>query len=228
MKELPTFTQVNSNELMSNDMKIAWRYKSLAAASSEASEQFDFGVYVDEETLNQANINFVNHDALIKFNFDYDPNKCLTRIVVQDLGSPLSPISIESIPMFIYNLKSFVRRNPNVVCLVTFSSQMIQSSNFAFVCSRIYNNVDCAIKLIPFDESTQTPYKEYDGLVNILKLPKLNSLNYYFVPETFDLGFKLKKHSRFLIVDKLCLPPDLSETVSRTTTCHTLNKNFDF
>jgi elongator complex protein 4 len=63
------------------------------------------------------------------------------------------------------------------------------------------------------DDSTKTSsrltHTQYDGLFRIAKLPRLNSLNPCFVPETLDLAFYMKK--KRLIVEQLHLPPDLGE-----------------
>ena len=153
--------------------------------------------------------------------------KNVTKIVIEGLESPLSGFLLNNLVLFVYKLKSLIRSLPNVVCLLSLSSQLILTSDVSFFRSRIQNLVDIVIELVSFDNKTQTPYTEYNGLVNILKLPKINSLNYYLIPETLDLGLKLKKNSRILEIEKLSLPPDLSETVSRTT-CSTVNKDLDF
>jgi elongator complex protein 4 len=231
LKELPNRTLIKKESNSGDDMKIAFRYQSLPvlSANNTTAEQFDFGSHISEQTLNSANIQFCAHNSCLNYIKSLPTNeKTVTRVIIEGLGSPLSPIDIESLPKFVFELKSLIRKLPNVLCLITFSAQIINSSNFSYVRSRIHNTVDCVIQLIAFDELTQTPYTEYKGLLNVIKLPKLNSFNYYSIPETLDFGFQLKNNSRFFVVDKLCLPPDLSETVSRTTGCATNQKILDF
>ena len=50
------------------------------------------------------------------------------------------------------------------------------------------------------------------GLFRIHKLARVNALS-YAMPETFDLAFKLRRKA--FVIEKLHLPPDLSEDVSR-------------
>lgn len=61
-------------------------------------------------------------------------------------------------------------------------------------------------------EEHNSALKEYHGLLHIRKLPRLNSLQHP-IPEAFDLGFKLRRKT--FVIEKLHLPPELSETVSR-------------
>ena len=207
----------------------------MANPLSANESQFDLNSHITETALNCADIELCSHDSCLDFisSLNLKDSKTVTRILIDGLGSPLSPITTESLSHFIYKLKSLVRKVANVLCLITFSSQLVVLSDFPYVRSRVHNIVDGVIQLIAFDERTVTPYTEYSGLFNVIKLSKLNSFNYYSIPETLDLGFQMKNNSRFLTVDKLCLPPDLSDDVSRTTGCGTgsaatSHKNLDF
>lgn len=182
---------------------------------------FDLSSHLTESALNSADIEFCSHNSCLDLIscFKQKDSQSVTRILIEGLGSPLSPITIDCLTQFLYKLKSLVRKIPNVLCLITFSAQLTLQSNTPQVRSRVHNIVDGVIQLIGFDERTVTPYTEYEGLFNIIKLPKLNTFNNYSTLETLDLGFQLKNKTRFLTVDKLCLPPDLSDDVSRTTGC---------
>lgn len=218
----------------SDDIRIAWRYKSQPLMDNNLlnGQHFDFGSHISEESLSSAEIEFCSHDSCLEIIKSLKPkdNKIVTRILIDGLGSPLSPKPLESLSKFVYDLKSFIRKLPNILCLITFNAQLVVLSNYSCVRSRVHNIADCVIQLIGLDESSQTPYTEYNGFFNVLKLAKLNSFNHYLNPESLDFGFQLKNNNRFLIIDKLCLPPDLSETVSRTTGCATSagNKNLEF
>lgn len=214
-------------------MRIAWRYKSQPSVDTLFANEchFDFGLHIDEQSLNASDIHFCTHDKCIEniVSSVEDHSKSVVRVLIDGLGSPLSPIGVKSLPQFIIKLKSLTRKLANIVCLVTINSQLVVVSNHSYVRSRVHNIADGVIRVIAFDQKTVTPYTEYEGLFNLIKLPKLNSFNYYSAPETLDLGFQLKNNSRFLIVDKLCLPPDLSDTVSRTTgSAGSHNKSLDF
>ncbi|XP_054169283.1 elongator complex protein 4-like [Oppia nitens] len=238
LRELP----INSSEpqkliTSDNDLKIAWRYKSQSLATNTSIrdvQNFDFSSHISDDRLSSADITFCSHDSLLDviraLNGQKD-SKTVTRILIDGLASPLSPLDVENLPKFIYQLKCLVRQLANIVCLITFNPHLVVVSNHSYIRNRVHNLTDCVIQLVAFDEWTQTPYTEFDGLFNIIKLSKLNSFNYYMTPETLDLGFQLKNHKRYLVVDKLSLPPDLSETASRTTGCSTgatSNSKLDF
>ncbi|CAG2103114.1 unnamed protein product [Medioppia subpectinata] len=230
LRELPVRSTQQSKQIDDNcdDLKIAWRYRGQTSGANRTDgKDFDFNSHISEETLTSADIVFCTHDMCLEVirALNQNDNKTVVRVLIDGLGSALSPISVDSLPKYVYELKSLIRKVPNIVCLATFSPQLVLLSKYSYARSRVHNVVDCVIQLIGFDEWTQTPYTEYNGLFNVLKLPKLNSFNYYNTPETLDLGFQLKNHNRFLVVDKLSLPPDLSETVSRTTGCSTAHNN---
>lgn len=219
-----------NEETLPMEMKIAWRYQSMPTVSSgdnNSADPFDYGNHISEETLVCATIDFADFDTCYEVLQRNSSPSTVTRLILYNLGSPMSNLKLSSIPKFIYDLKSICRKLPNVSCLITMPMHLILSSPVAHIRNRIHTIVDCVIQLIAFTENSKTPYTEYSGLFNILKLPTINSLNYYFVPETFDIGYQLKRNDRFFIVDKLCLPPDLGETPSRTT-CSTVNKKLEF
>ncbi|XP_078240149.1 elongator complex protein 4 isoform X3 [Pogona vitticeps] len=64
------------------------------------------------------------------------------------------------------------------------------------------------------ERETNPLYKDYHGLVHIRQIPRLNSL-ISDVLDTKDLAFRLKR--KLFVIEKLHLPPDLSDTVSRTS-----------
>ena len=79
------------------------------------------------------------------------------------------------------------------------------------------------------DEKVNVLYKEYHGLVDILKLQSLGSLAppAQLIQGPAQLVFKSKR-TKF-VIEKFHLPPDLSENVSRDTKDKTLkSKNIDF
>lgn len=76
-------------------------------------------------------------------------------------------------------------------------------------------------------EGTSDAYPQFDGLFRVHKLAKVNSMSIAKQVETLDLGYQMKKNNRFIEIDKLSLPPDLSDTVSRST-CSSSVKIPDF
>ena len=72
---------------------------------------------------------------------------------------------------------------------------------------KIRNLVDYAIELESFagsDRETNPIFKEYNGLLHLRKVTAINSLSAY-MPETTDLGFKLRRTC--FVISKLHLPP---------------------
>ncbi|XP_076315140.1 elongator complex protein 4-like isoform X2 [Tachypleus tridentatus] len=145
-----------------------------------------------------------------------EPN--ILRINIHSLGSPLwrtnggseRSSSLDS-PMFKFlHLLRALLRSAYAVCVVTVPSHLIQDME------RLRFESDTVVKLESFagsDKEMNPVFKDYHGLFHILKLPRLNSLT-SFIPETKDLCFQLKKKK--FTIEKLHMPPDLSETASRT------------
>lgn len=167
----------------------------------------------------------------------------LTRVLILGLSSPCSIFDqqpLSSICQFVFALKSLSRKLGLISIVIDSCHELANcdpqpSTSIVF---RLRSVMDSVVSIAAFNDEQKaaTQYKEFDGLVTIRKLPKINSLNYHWnLPETMDLGFQLKRHGRFLIIDKLSLPPDLSETVARSSAptasgCNTMlsNKNLDF
>ena len=134
--------------------------------------------------------------------------------MVESLGSPLWPCDgpgYISTVRTLHLLRAIARRCLAVV-LVTMSSGTLPPDVFG----RALHLSDAAIGL---DAFAGTPLadsavlREYHGFLQLLKLPRLNSLT-CFLPDTLDLAFKLRRKK--FVVERVHLPPDMSETVSRT------------
>ncbi|XP_077983543.1 elongator complex protein 4-like isoform X2 [Glandiceps talaboti] len=146
----------------------------------------------------------------------------ILRIVIQSLGSPHWDEETSAIPgcqstdqsllIFLQTLRSLMRSSL-CVCLITVPTHLFQDNAFI---RRMEQLCDTVVKIDSFvgsDKDKNPVYKDYHGLFTIQKLPRLNSLTSY-VPESFDLAFKLKKKK--FVLEKLHLPPDLSARVSRS------------
>ncbi|XP_067043391.1 elongator complex protein 4-like isoform X3 [Acropora muricata] len=169
-------------------------------------------------------------------------NRTILRIVLHGLGSPLwgnehyRPDTINpSLTQFLFQLRA-VMRSALAVCLITIPTHLFQE--LALI-RRVQRLCDTVIKLESFvgsEMETNPVYKDYHGLFHILRLPRLNSLVCH-APESFDLAFKLRRKK--MTIEKLHLPPDLSETVNRTQedrvraqpgalSCQSSNTRLDF
>ncbi|CAM4517731.1 unnamed protein product [Leuciscus chuanchicus] len=164
------------------------------------------------------------------------------RLGLHSLGSALwgddvcckdNPAHCHALSTFLYALRGLLRTSLSVA-MVTVPSHLIQNRA---VMGRIIRLSDTAIALESFRGSemeTNTLYKDYHGLLHVRQLPHLNCLSCE-VPDTKDLAFKLKRKQ--FTIERLHLPPDLSETVSRVSktelaagcgTTATGNKHLDF
>lgn len=139
-------------------------------------------------------------------------DKTLLRICVNSLGSPLwydRDFSRDLIK-FLSVLKSIVR-NSLACCLVTIPTHLFHHLGDNRLYDRLIDQVDFCVALESFagsDKETNPAFKEYHGLLNLVKISALNSLA-SFVPETRDLAFKLRR--RKFVIEKLHLPPELGD-----------------
>ncbi|XP_076879273.1 elongator complex protein 4 isoform X1 [Brachyhypopomus gauderio] len=160
------------------------------------------------------------------------------RVGLHSLGSALwgddlccreNPTHCYALTTFLYALRALLRSSLSVA-MVTIPSHLIQKR---VVMERITRLSDIALTLESFqgsEKETSPLYKDYHGLLQICQVPHLNCLS-CAIPDTKDLGFKLKK--KLFAIEKLHLPPDLSESVSRVNKvelpgCGPTNKHLDF
>ncbi|XP_006091671.1 elongator complex protein 4 isoform X1 [Myotis lucifugus] len=148
--------------------------------------------------------------------------KNILRIAIQSLGSPLWGDDVcctkncdnsHSLTKFLFVLRGLLRTSLSA-CLITVPTHLIQNKA---IIARITNLSDTVIHLESFigsNRETNPLYKDYHGLIHIRQIPRLNNLM-YDVSDVKDLAFKLKR--KLFIIERLHLPPDLSDTVSRSS-----------
>ncbi|XP_031559664.1 elongator complex protein 4-like isoform X1 [Actinia tenebrosa] len=145
--------------------------------------------------------------------------RSILRIAIHSLGSQLwgeecgatcvdfSP----ALPWFLYSLRATLRSSL-VVCMVTIPTHVFQDSGFTHRIERLCDTVLALESFAGSDKETNPLYRDYHGLFNIVRLPRLNTLTTH-MPDSLDLAFKLKRKK--FSIETLHLPPDLSESVSR-------------
>ncbi|XP_016307803.1 elongator complex protein 4 [Sinocyclocheilus anshuiensis] len=248
-------------------MKIAWRYQNQPKVQIALASSVRFGHYYDvsktmEPELRQAakchsfyqlqETPVTTGSSLIKvfvktslyFQVLASASKVrnVLRLGLHSLGSVLwgddvcckdNPAHCHALTTFLYILRGLLRTSLSVA-MVTVPSHLIQNRA---VMGRIIRLSDTAIALESFkgsEKETNPLYKDYHGLLHVRQLPRLNCLSCE-VPDTKDLAFKLKRKQ--FTIERLHLPPDLSETVSRVSktelaagcgTTATGNKHLDF
>ncbi|XP_073203873.1 elongator complex protein 4 isoform X4 [Lepidochelys kempii] len=148
--------------------------------------------------------------------------KNILRIGIQSLGSVLwgddiccadNPEDIHSLTKFLYVLRGLLRMSLSA-CIITVPAHLIQNKA---IMERVTNLSDTVVGLESFigsERETNPLYKDYQGLIHVHQIPRLNSL-ICDVSGTKDLAFRLKR--KLFTIERLHLPPDLSDTVSRSS-----------
>lgn len=226
-------------------MKIAWRYQHLPKYQSNSTSikfghYYDLTKTMDPEltssidhsTVSQTDLCSCSSSTVMNSNYAMLLNRIkqkiqdgkfstttqqekrnILRIGIHSLGSPQWGENGEendfSLPRFLYGCRTLLR-SAFAVMMITVPSHLFH--NAAYV-DRLRKLCDTVIQLESFAGSEKNPAcKDYHGLLKIHQLPRLNSLTCH-MPDTLDLGFKLRRKK--FTIEKLHLPPELSETASR-------------
>ncbi|XP_063294964.1 elongator complex protein 4 [Pelobates fuscus] len=146
--------------------------------------------------------------------------KNILRIGIQSLGSVLwgddicsreHPRNLHSLTKFLYALRGLLRSSLSV-CVITVPAHLIQNKAIMMRVRSLSDTVVGLESFIGSERETNPLYKDYHGLLHVHKIPRLNSL-ISDASDTKDLAFKLKR--KLFAIERLHLPPDLSDTVSR-------------
>lgn len=220
-----------------NDLRIAFRYQALpkidsVQRGSNFGNIYDLSKKVEAEKIERnQNLSFFSFadyqdrkkENLRPFEMILEDvrqlaagnSENLLRICISSLGSPVwySESFRSDVLRFLAQLKSIVRYNENVVCLITTPLHIINLIDDQLM-FKIRRLVDCNINLESFDnvdKKTNEVFKQYHGLLYVKKLQTITAHQSH-KPESFDLAFKLKSH-RF-VIEKLHLPPELGDSDS--------------
>lgn len=226
-------------------MKIAWRYQNVPKVQSSFSNRFghffDLTSSMEPTRLQTVETSFFPatdqpaksceelyaslrtsiQEAIISGQFSVDDTTAqqrnVLRVTLHSLGSPLwlddpgSPDPAPFLSRFLHSLRALLRR-AYAVAVITMPTHLMPDAGYV---RRLERLCDAAVRVESFagSEKEQNPlYKEYHGLFHLVKLPRLNSLASY-LPETLDLAFKLRRKK--FSIEKLHLPPELSDSASR-------------
>ncbi|XP_003383049.1 PREDICTED: elongator complex protein 4-like [Amphimedon queenslandica] len=145
----------------------------------------------------------------------HNEQKTILRIAIQSIGSPLwlEDANSDSLALtqFLHSLRCLLH-TANAVAMITIPTHLFQNPSYV---RRVERLCDCVVRLESFagsDKEHNPLFKEYHGLFHFVKLPTLKSLTCHY-PETLDLAFKLKRKK--FVIEKLHIPPELSDTVAR-------------
>ncbi|XP_075044136.1 elongator complex protein 4 isoform X2 [Mixophyes fleayi] len=148
--------------------------------------------------------------------------KNILRIGLQSLGSVLwgddicsdeRPHNVHSLTRFLYGLRGLLRSSLSV-CVITLPAHLIQNKAITVHVRNLSDTVVGLESFIGSQRESNPLYKDYHGLLHVYKIPRLNTLT-ADVSDTKDLAFKLKR--KIFSIERLHLPPDLSDTVSRSS-----------
>ncbi|KAM7015925.1 elongator complex protein 4 isoform 2-T2 [Tautogolabrus adspersus] len=146
----------------------------------------------------------------------------ILRIGLHSLGSALwgddlcchdNPQNGHSLTTFLYGLRALLRSSLSVA-VVTVPSHLIQDRALMGSITRLCDNAIALESFKGSERETNPLYKDYHGLLHVRQIPHLNCLASQ-LPDHKDLAFKLKRKQ--FTIERLHLPPDLSETVSRVS-----------
>ncbi|XP_071344310.1 elongator complex protein 4 isoform X2 [Trachinotus anak] len=146
----------------------------------------------------------------------------ILRIGLHSLGSALwgddlschdNPRHRHALTTFLYGLRALLRSSLSVA-VVTVPSHLIQDRALMGSITRLCDNAIALESFKGSERETNPLYKDYHGLLHVRQVPHLNCLASQ-LPDHKDLAFKLKRKQ--FSIERLHLPPDLSETVSRVS-----------
>ncbi|KAM6943374.1 elongator complex protein 4 [Xenentodon cancila] len=146
----------------------------------------------------------------------------ILRVGLHSLGSALwgddlschdNPRHSHALTTFLYGLRALLRSSLSVA-VVTVPSHLIQNRALMGGITRLCDNVIALESFKGSERETNPLYKDYHGLLHVQQVPHLNCLASQ-LPDHKDLAFKLKRKQ--FSIERLHLPPDLSETVSRVS-----------
>ena len=229
--------QEEDDEEASEDLKIAWRYEQSASKQNVPQNQFSHIFDLSQSFKLPAGVPWQTYDALscssdsvykgLLHSLDefagrqslHVGSQNVLRLCLHSIGSPLwsrqshadKARDGKELLQFLHALQVRLR-NLSAVTLITVPSHLWKSTH---VMRRVRQLSDYVVHVESFAGSKkQNPlYRDYHGLFHIKKLPCWQSLAPIPLDST-DWAFKLKR-KHFSIV-KLHLPPDLSDTASRT------------
>lgn len=221
---LPVRVQIESPAIESS-AQIAWRYNSIDPVENSLTNckhSFDFAIKISDQILRENRIppdNLQSKSISEIVTRIADFSDCIIAVSGMDrLETSLSKCQV------VYLLKSLTRRFPTSIVLVTWSPHHVDR----VVRRQVHDVVDAVFQMDSF-ATPSIAYPNFEGLFKVHKLPKVNTMNVMKKIETLDLGFQTKRNNRFIEIDKLSLPPDLSETVSRSTCSSSSgNKSMNF
>ncbi|KAF0309856.1 Elongator complex protein 4 [Amphibalanus amphitrite] len=218
-------------------MTIAWRYQGLpqqpAPAAGRFGQHYDLSRYIEKSAIDAMDISLWPEDeppgadhaaasdrldsllaACDRLASGAEPDTAPTvrRLAVRSLGSPLWSAPPELVVRACHLLRALLRVT-GAVAMVTVPTHLWTDEALV---ARLRRCADISIGLESFQgtPAAQSPaFSEYHGLVHVHRLSARNVLAARY-PRHPDLAFKVRRKK--FSVETLHLPPELSETASRS------------
>ncbi|XP_058858881.1 elongator complex protein 4 isoform X3 [Acipenser ruthenus] len=184
----------DSSRETQDSMKIAWRYQNLPKVQTTLASSSRFGHYYDVSKSMSTDM----CEAATCHSF-FLPNELPLESAAESSNMNMGYIKLLRSIQGVIHKEGFDGAGPQNKAIM----------------GRITKLCDTVVSLESFSGSereTNPLYKDYHGLLHVKQIPHLNSLMCE-VPDTKDLAFKLKRKQ--FTIERLHLPPDLSDTVSR-------------
>jgi len=207
------------------DLKIAWRYKDVPQVVS--SPGIDAKTSIDEEDISKASIRhwkpssadvfsdlvsslykLIEEKGLFADEKSVRPKGTLLRVIVHGLGSAFWKQPQSELPSLFYRLRVLAHHSHTAI-VVTVPKYLIIEPSYLRRCQHLS---DYVIELESLNEDTNPLFSEFNGLVNFVKFPVINSLA-ASVPLVTDWAFKVRRKK--FIIEKLHLPPELATSEQR-------------
>ncbi|XP_036066536.1 elongator complex protein 4 isoform X2 [Oryzias melastigma] len=174
-------------------MKIAWRYQNLPKVQSALASSSRFGHYYDVSKIMEPEIR-----QAAKWHRFYHPEH-------PPPSSGTHSPKLESYSALLKSLQEVIQREG-------FDLNAPLDRALMGSITRLCDNAIALESFKGSERETNPLYKDYHGLLHVRQVPRLNCLASQ-LPDHKDLAFKLKRKQ--FTIERLHLPPDLSETVSR-------------
>lgn len=198
-------------------IKIAWRYtKRSSSPENYKTNQIDFG-HANESLPEDSTIEIINiskdftlqnflkelRDFICKLKIDNTVN-----IIIQDVLHPFSPV-IDNTDLFIrliYSLRCLARTLGKGAILMSYDICLFD--DHSRIKQQVYNIADGVVSFFSYEtDENRTTYKNFDGTISYVKIPKINTFGLHFQQELSDWGYRFTRNHRYFVVDELSLPP---------------------
>lgn len=209
----------------STRIKIAWRYSDRGVSPSDdlRLDQVDFGLKLskecDPDILGQCRIVTAKADLAETITDirnaiqELKPNSKTTNLIINDAFHPFSTLRNDCDTALTFQVFRAVARSlGGGVVLMSYDKDCVPRYNIRK--PFIYNAADCVLSFYSYetDQNRILGYKDTDGTIEYVKVPKINSFGQQCQRSLSDYGYRFTRDNRYFVVDELSLPPCEDDT----------------